>query len=142
MRIPAVVVVVAACSGGSKSPPASPPPPPPTASLLDCDRVADHVATTVDADRPRPYATHAAVKDLVATRCQTDAWTDETKRCLYAIKTITAGRACASTMADEQRTAIREAARALRQGAAPPDADDNSGDWIKHVVEEPAKQTR
>jgi hypothetical protein len=135
MRVLAFLVL-AACSGGSK-PPAESPPPPATASLLDCDKVSDHVATAVDADKPRPYATHAAVKELVGTRCQADAWTDETKQCLFAIKTITEGRACASTMTDEQRTAIREAARALRKEEPAP-AEDNSGDWIEHVVEKPA----
>src|SRR5262249_22092898 len=54
------LLVVAACSGGSKKPADSTPPP--TSSLLDCAKVADHVATTVAKDKPRPGATHATVK--------------------------------------------------------------------------------
>lgn len=125
-------LMLAAC--GSK-PPESPTPP--TASMLACAQVAEHVATTVDADRPRPGATHAAVKDLVQTRCQADAWTDDTKQCLNTITTIKEGRACAGKMTDEQRTAIRTAARALRGDAtASAEPDDNSSDWIRHVVQD------
>lgn len=131
-------ILAASCSGSSTPAPESPPPP--TASLLQCEKVAGHVATTVAANRPRPGATHAAINDMVLTRCRTDAWTDETKQCLYAIKTIAEGRACATTMTDEQRTAIRTQARALRQGTNDQvaESEDNSGDWIRHVVEEPA----
>jgi len=127
---------VVACGGGNKPPPESPVPP--TASMLDCAKVADHVATTVAADKPRPGATHATVKDLVATRCTADAWTDDTKQCLNAITTIREGRACAAKMTDEQRTALKTQARALRKGEPVADADDQGSDWIKHVVEEPA----
>jgi hypothetical protein len=141
MRNAALLVLVVACAGG-KPPPESPAPP--TSSLLDCAKVADHVATTVAADKPRPGATHAAVRELVATRCQADAWTDETKQCLHAIKTIRDGRVCATKMTDEQRTAIRTQAKALRKKATEPvaDADDPSSDWIRHVIEEPGTPSR
>jgi hypothetical protein len=130
-------LLVVACSGGTK--PAPEFPGPASGSMLDCPKVADHVATTVAADKPRPGATHAAVKDLVSTRCQADAWSDETKLCLNAIKTIKEGRDCAAKMTDEQRTAIKTAAKELRQKASEPvaDADDPGSDWIRHVVEEP-----
>lgn len=130
-----LLMVLVACSGSPKS--TSETPGPATASMLDCPKVAEHVATTVDADRPRAGATHAAVKNLVETRCQADAWTDDTKQCLNAITTIKEGRACAAKMTDDQRAAIRTAARALR-GDATPDAepDDNSSDWIRHVVQD------
>jgi hypothetical protein len=133
-----VLLFLVACSG-SKPPAESPAPK--TSSLLDCAKVADHVATTVAANKPRPGASHAAVKDLVATRCQADAWTDETKQCLFAIKTIPEGRACATKMTDEQRTAIKTQAKALRKDATRPvdEPDDQSSDWVRHVVEEPAK---
>src|SRR5262245_56055740 len=109
MRTLALLVVLSlpACSGGSKKPVDTPPPP--TSSLLDCTKVADHVATTVAADKPRPGATHATIKELVETRCKADAWTDETKQCLNAIATIRDGRACAAKMTDAQRTAIKTA---------------------------------
>ena len=129
------LMFVVACSGGSKPPPADPT----TASLLDCPRVADHVAATLSSsDVPRPGASPAAIRDLVASRCQADAWTDETKRCLHAIKTFAEGRACATTMTDEQRTAIRTQARAMRQDASTA-PDDTTSDWVRHVVEEPAQ---
>lgn len=132
-----VVVLVAACSGSSK--PAPEPPVPPTSSMLDCAMIADHVATTVAADKPRPGATHASVKELVQTRCQADKWTDETKQCLHEIKSVAEGRACASKMTDEQRAAIKTAAKALRKDTTEPVADDPSSNWIEHVVEEPKK---
>jgi hypothetical protein len=129
-------LVTAACGGAGKPPPESPAPA--TSSLLDCATVAGHVATTVAAAKPRSGATHAAVKDLVATRCKADAWSDETKQCLHAIATIPEGRACTTKMTDAQRTALETQAKALRKGDAPPAvADDHSSDWIKHVVEEP-----
>lgn len=136
MRAPVLFVVLVACGGTSKQP--ADPPPPATSSLLDCTKVAEHVATTVDASKPRSGATHAAVKDMVAIRCKTDAWTDETRQCLYAIATIREGRACATGMTDEQRDAIRAHARSLRADASGSnaDSDDQSADWIRHVVED------
>jgi hypothetical protein len=73
---------------------------------------------------------------MVMTRCQTDAWSDETKHCLFAIKAISEGRACADGMTDVQRDAIKAHAQRLRAEATGPTATDESGDWIKHVVEE------
>jgi hypothetical protein len=104
--------------------------------MLDCAQVADHVASTVAASKPRSGATLAAVKDMVSTRCQTDAWADDTKQCLHAIATIAEGRACAAKMTDAQREAIRSQAKALRaQANEPVPEDDHSSDWIRHVVE-------
>jgi hypothetical protein len=142
MRALVVLTFVISCSSGSKKPPEAPGPA--TASLLTCVQVADHVAKTVVADKPRPGATHATVKDLVSTRCQADAWTDETKRCLNAIATIRDGRACATQMTEDQRTALRTQARALRKDATQSaiDPDDHSSDWVRHVVEEPGTPTR
>ncbi len=74
---------------------------------------------------------------MVLTRCQTDAWTHETKQCLYAIKLMSEGRACATGMTDVQRDAMKAHARQLRADAGgPTDTDDQSSDWIKHVVAE------
>ncbi|HVK88859.1 MAG TPA: hypothetical protein VM513_32290 [Kofleriaceae bacterium] len=112
---------------------------PDTASMLACSKVADHVATTVVASRPRPGATHGAVANLVTTRCEQDAWADQARQCLFSITTIQEGRACAQHLTDEQRTALRTAARAMRKDAATEPADDELvNDWLKHVVEEPA----
>ncbi len=136
-----LVAVVAGCSGGSK--PAPDKPAPPTSSMLDCPMVADHVATTVAANKPRPGATHAAVKEMVSTRCQADKWTDDTKQCMHDIKSVAEGRACASKMTDEQRAAIKTAAMALRKDtSSPAPTDDPSSNWIEHVVEEPGTPTR
>ncbi len=127
------IAVMLGC-GGSSNKPAPEAPPPATSSLLDCAIVAEHVATIVDAEKPR--TTHAAVKDMVSVRCRTDGWTDETRRCLYAIKTVADGRACASTMTDEQQAAIKAHARTLRNQATGTEVpDDASADWVQHVVE-------
>ena len=132
-------VALAACGGDPK--PAVEEPTPPSASLVDCATVGSHIAKILPADRPRPGATPAAVQDMVSTRCRDDAWSDETKRCVFAVKTIAEARECASTMTDEQRTAIRTQARALRADAAgSADTDDASADWVRHVVEEPVKK--
>ncbi|MEO8701556.1 MAG: hypothetical protein ABI867_16040 [Kofleriaceae bacterium] len=139
MRNLVALVVLVACGGSTPSPEA---PPPTTSSLLDCTTVANHVATTVAADKPRSGATHAAVKNLVETRCKADAWTDETKQCLHAIATIREGRACATKMTDAQRTALQAQAKALRKDASAEPDEDRSADWIKHVVEEPGTPTR
>lgn len=107
--------------------------------MLPCDKVGEHVATVVDAERKRPGTTHGAVKELVRTRCDQDAWNDEVKHCLFAIKTISEGRDCATKMTEEQRTAMKAAARELRKAVTGEDvAEDDSSDWIRHVVEEPA----
>lgn len=136
MRLFILLGLLVAC-GGSNKPPAEDPAPPATASLLDCAKVADHVGKTVAAQPVRSGVTAVAVKDMVLTRCKTDAWSDETKRCIYAIKLISEGRACATGMTDVQRDAIKAHARQLRADAtAPSDADDQSADWVKHVVEE------
>lgn len=136
MRLALLVGLLIAC-GGSSKPPAEDPSPPATASLLDCAKVADHVAKTVAAQPVRSGVTPVAVKDMVATRCKTDAWSDETRQCLYGIKLISDGRACASGMTDVQRDAIKAHARQLRADAtAPSDTEDQSADWVKHVVEE------
>jgi hypothetical protein len=134
MRTRILFFVLAACGGSSK--PSAESPPPATSSLLDCVKVAEHVAATVDAGGPRTGATHAAVHDMVVTRCTTDAWSDATKQCLHAIQTIKEGRACATGMTDEQRDAIKAHARSLRGSGSVADTDDQSADWIKHVVEE------
>lgn len=115
---------------------------PDTASMLACSKVADHVATTVAANRPRPEATHGAVANLVSTRCEQDAWPDAARQCLFAITTIQEGRACAQHLTEEQRTALRTAARAMRKDAAAEPADDELvNDWLRHVVEEPAAKS-
>lgn len=135
MRTLACLLLVAC--GGNKPAPENPPV---ASSMLDCEKVAGHVATTVVASRPRAGATQATIQEMVTTRCKADAWSDETKQCLHAIKSMQEGRACATKMTDEQRTAIRTAAQALRKDATPPATpDDDQSDWIKHVVEEPAK---
>lgn len=132
-----VLFVLVACSGDSKAPAS---PTPPTGSMLSCARIADHVVTAVSANKLRSGATHAAVKDLVVTRCQADAWTDETKQCLHAIKTVAEGRACETTMTAEQRSAIRTQAKALRArataGSGEPDTETDTDDWIRHVVQD------
>jgi hypothetical protein len=133
MRPLLILGLLVACGGSAK--PAADSPPPATSSLLDCAKVADHVAATVGA--PKGNVTPAAVEDMVQTRCQTDAWTHETKQCLHGIKTISEGRACATAMTDVQRDAIKAHARRLRAEASGPTPDDDqSADWIKHVVSE------
>jgi hypothetical protein len=131
-------VAVIGCGHGKPSPES----PPAATSMLDCAKVADHVGAVVGADKPRPGATPAAVKDLVATRCEADKWSDDTKQCLNAIATIKDGRACAAKMTDEQRQAIKTQARALRKDTPPVEPDDHGSDWIRHVVEEPGTPTR
>ena len=135
MRLLIVLGLLVACGGSAK--PSADSPPPATSSLLDCGKVADHVATTVGG-QAKTNVTPAAVKDMVVTRCQTDAWSHETKQCLYGIKTIGEGRACATGMTDVQRDAIKVHARRLRADASGPstEPDDQSADWIKHVVSE------
>lgn len=135
MRFALLFTTVLAC-GGNKAPTETPPPPPATSSLLDCSKVADHLAAIVRAATPRPGVTPAAVQDMVSTRCTTDYWSDQTKQCMFATKTIAEARDCASTMTDDQRTAIKTAARALRKDTSAPTEDDTSADWIKHVVDE------
>jgi hypothetical protein len=137
MRLSVLFITVIACGG--KSTPAPEAPPPATSSMLDCKQVADHVTATVRASTPRSGVTPAAVQEMVSVRCSTDGWTDETKHCVFAIKAISEARACATTMTDEQRTAIKTHAARLRKDATPPtDAGDSSSDWVSHVVEEPA----
>src|SRR3954463_13587494 len=137
MRLSVLLIAVIACGG--KSTPAPEAPPPATSSMLDCKQVADHVAATVRESPPRSGVTPAAVQEMVSVRCTTDRWIDETKHCVFAIKAITEARACASTMTDEQRMAIKAHAARLRKDAtSPTDADDSSSDWVSHVVEEPA----
>ena len=104
---------------------------------------ADHVANTAVAGKPLPGATYATIKELVATRCQADAWTDETKQCFHAIAKILDGRVCANQLTEEQRKALHTQALALSKGATPgSDPDDHNSDWIRHVVEEPGTRTR
>ena len=131
MRLPVILGLLIAC-GSSK--PATDPPPPATSSMLDCSKVADHVAATVGT-QTRSGVTPGAVKSMVSTRCQTDGWSHETKQCLFAIKSVTEGRACATGMTDVQRDAIKAHARQLRSDASTT-TDDTSSDWIKHVVED------
>lgn len=138
MRLTLLFMTVVACGG--QSTPAPEAPPPATASMLDCKRVADHVAATVSASKPRTGVTPAAVQEMVSVRCSTDGWTDETKHCVFAIKAISEARDCASTMTDEQRTAIKtHAARLRKDTVTQTDAEDSSSDWVTHVVEEPKK---
>jgi hypothetical protein len=138
MRLSLLFITLIACGG--KSTPAPESPPPATSSMLDCKRVADHVAATVSASKPRTGVTPAAVQEMVSVRCSTDGWTDETKHCVFAIKAISEARDCASTMTDEQRTVIKmHAARLRKDAVTQTDVDDPSSDWITHVVEEPKK---
>ena len=134
MRIPALCFLLAACGGSPKPAPEAPPA---AASLLTCDQVATHVAATVNTTPLRSGATYEAVAGMVATRCKADGWSDETRRCLHGITTVAEGRACATSMTDAQRTAIRTQARSLRaDAAASAAADDPSADWIEHVVQD------
>ncbi len=133
MRAALVLTFVLACGGSTPKSPE-----PAAGSLLDCAKVADHVAKTVDAARPRTGVTHEAIDQLVLTRCKADGWSDDTKQCLVAIATIAEGRACTDKMPEEQRTALHAAARDLRK-EGPVETDDHGSDWIRHVVEEPSK---
>jgi len=130
MRILSSILLVAAC--GSTPKPAVENPPP-AGSLLPCETVANHVGGVVASSKMRSGATVDAVVSLVATRCKADAWSDPTKQCLNAIKTIPEGRECAGSMTEEQRSKIKLEAKALR---TPPNDEDPTADWIKHVVEE------
>lgn len=132
-----LLALAAGCSTPTKQPETAGVPD--TASMLACSKVADHVATTVAANRPRPEATHGAVANLVTTRCEQDAWPDAARQCLFAITTIKEGRACARHLTEEQRTALRTSARGLRKGAVDEPAGDDElvNDWLRHVVEEP-----
>lgn len=134
MRLSVLFITVIACGG--KSTPAPEAPPPATSSMLDCKQVADHVTTIVSESKPRAGITPAAVQEMVSVRCGTDGWTDETRRCVFGVKTIREARGCASTMTDEQRTAIRTHAARLRKDAVTQTDPDDSTDWISHVVEE------
>jgi hypothetical protein len=136
MRLPVMLGLLVACGASNK--PSADPPPPATSSLLDCVKVSDHVAATVAGQTPRSGVTPGAVKDMVATRCRTDAWSNATKHCMYAIKLMSEGRACATGMTDVQRDAIKAHARQLRADASGSSAepDGQGSDWIKHVVEE------
>lgn len=131
--------LLAGCGGGSSKPPAEPTPPV-TASLVSCDQVATHVGTTAQQKaKLRSGASYEAIVSMVSTRCTTDAWSDETKQCLFAIKAIREGRDCATKMTEEQRTAIHADVQAMRKDATGPvEGEDHSGDWLEHVVEEPA----
>ena len=137
MRLALLFTTLVACGSSSPKAEAPPPPPPATSSLLDCTKVADHMADDVRASTPRAGVTPAAVQDMVNMRCTQDYWSDATKQCLFATKAMREARSCASTMTDDQRTAIRTAARALRKDASAPPEDDTSADWIQHVVDEP-----
>src|SRR5881394_2500797 len=101
MRLALLFTSVIAC--GSSSPKPEAPPPPATSSLLDCSQIADHLAADVRAATPRAGVTPAAVQDMVSTCCTTDYWSDQTKQCMFATKTIKDARGCASTMTDDQR---------------------------------------
>ncbi len=134
MRSLAFVLLVA-CGGGSTK--TTDTPAPPTSSLLDCGTVADHVATVVSKDKPRPGATHGAVHELVSTRCTADKWDDATKQCLFVIRSANEGRACADKMTGTQQESIKAAAKELRKlNAGSEPVDDREGDWIKHVVQD------
>lgn len=129
-------VLLAACGGTPKT---TDTPAPPTSSMLDCHKVADHVATVVAKDKPRPGATHGTVHELVNTRCTADKWNDDTMQCLFVITSVKEGRACADKMTDEQKASIKTAAKELRKANAGTEpVDDNEGDWIKHVVQDKA----
>ena len=128
-------LALVACGGGT--PKTTETPAPSTSSMLDCDKVADHVATVVSKDKPRPGATHGAVHELVNARCAADKWTDDTKQCLFVITSVKEGRACADKMTDAQKESIKTAAKELRKANAGTDpVDDHEGDWIKHVVQD------
>ena len=138
MRTGLLLAFLLGCGGGATKP-AADPTPPVTSSLVGCDKVSEHVARTAQTAKLRSGASYEAIASMVSTRCTTDAWSDETKQCLFAIKTIAEGRDCATTMTDAQREAIKTDARALRKDmTGPVEGDDHTGDWIEHVVEEPA----
>ncbi len=133
MRSLAFVLLAACSSGGTKT---TETPAPTTSSMLDCHKVADHVATVVSKDKPRP-GTHGAVHELVNARCTADKWNDDTKQCLIVITSAKEGRACADKMTDEQKASIKTAAKELRKANAGTDpVDDSESDWLRHVVQD------
>lgn len=134
MRV-ALALVLAACGGSPK--PAPEPSAPPTSSMLDCTKVAKHVAATIGTNPTfsNPGITPGQIEELVTTHCDADKWGDATKQCLFAITTAKQGRECAPTMTEEQRVAIKTAAQQLRKatgGISP----DHEADWIRHVVQD------
>lgn len=99
MRL-AGILLVAACHHG-----AAPPPGP------SCEVVADHVGALIG---ERPGA--AAVREVVATRCTSDAWRDGARACMLATTSLDKPQRCKAQLTTAQRGAFERALAALNTG--------------------------
>jgi hypothetical protein len=97
------ILMVIACHHGDAPPPA------PT-----CTAAADHVRALLTPGAPRS----ARIRDVVAARCDADAWSLDVRECVVATTSLHHPRHCKAKLTAEQRNAFDRELAAL-EGAAP-----------------------
>lgn len=83
--------MVAACHHGEAPPPAA-----------TCATAADHVRALLSPGGQRS----AKIRDVVAARCDADAWSLEMRECVVATTSLRHPRHCKAKLTTEQRTAF------------------------------------
>ena len=86
------------------------PPPAPPKGPTACARAADAMVQTM-LDRlatkdAAPTEEADALRRLIVTRCEADAWSDAATRCLIAMKTTEDAAPCAREMTEAQQAAL------------------------------------
>jgi hypothetical protein len=90
-----IVALLAACSKPKPQPTAQP-------AVSVCPKVADHLVSLMSgATKHAPEATDP-LRRVIDQRCEQDAWTAETKQCLLALTSLSAGERCQKMMTAAQ----------------------------------------
>jgi hypothetical protein len=107
-----VVVALLACSR-PKPQAASPP------QVSTCARVADHLVALMSGAAKHPPEATDPLRRVIEQRCDRDAWTADTNRCLLSLTSLADGDRCQALMTQAQVDAFHrdsEAATAQLRG--------------------------
>lgn len=90
----------------------------------ECAVMAEHVAGVLLTFPKPPKASKEALADLIKTRCETDGWSADAKKCWGAMSNQEDAKPCAKLLTTEQHDAIMADARKLDPDHAPDHAKD------------------
>jgi hypothetical protein len=116
-----IVVALAACHHADA--PATVAPTGPSPCARASDSMVQAMLQRLPAKGAPPTEEADALRNLIRTRCEHDAWSAEATRCLIAVKQLDDAEPCATLLTDDQQAALvrdEEAQFGGRPGAPPP----------------------
>jgi hypothetical protein len=95
----------------------------PAPAKSECTVMADHVADLALTFKDPPPTTKDVIADMLRTRCETDAWSADSKKCFGGIANEQDAEKCIGTLSNDQRDKVTADAKA-RFGKPGPHGED------------------